>query len=331
MKVLAFDVGIKNLAYCMINIDNVNSSTNVYDSFYVDELSKYWNKINLIETVPKVCACSTQCTNPITKYCVINMEKYYLCTKHKKFHTELLKRKQEEFILINESSEKVKCCHTPSCKTKSKWKHGTVPICDKHKLQRERVINEASNLIKYESKVNSLTIHEIKLVLLEELEKKADVFLEADYVAIENQPTFDNPTMKAISDVLYTWFLMRGVIDRRKFGLSELGQVTFVSPSSKLMVDGMTSMIRERISKAENEYNETKDVGEHVCKILCSGHQEYIEHINSFAPKKDDICDACLHAIKYAIRVIDKIVNPPKPKLVIPDAVIGNSNAATSL
>ena len=47
MKVLSFDVGIKNMAYCILHIDN--SNVEIVD----------WNIINLMdEVIEHICSCS---------------------------------------------------------------------------------------------------------------------------------------------------------------------------------------------------------------------------------------------------------------------------------
>ena len=35
-----------------------------------------------------------------------------------------------------------------------------------------------------------------------------------DFQLIENQPSMKNPKMKGIADTLYTWFLIRGIVDK---------------------------------------------------------------------------------------------------------------------
>jgi hypothetical protein len=73
-----------------------------------------------------------------------------------------------------------------------------------------------------------------------ELEKRVNL-LGANYVVIENQPSFKNPRMKSIAISLYDYYLIRGIIDK-EITKSNIQQVKFMSPSNKLKIasDGDT-------------------------------------------------------------------------------------------
>ena len=60
-----------------------------------------------------------------------------------------------------------------------------------------------------------MTTNDLKLNLIKCLDARKDILLQnVDMVLIENQPTFKNPTMKSVSDTIYTWFMIRGIIDK---------------------------------------------------------------------------------------------------------------------
>ena len=56
-------------------------------------------------------------------------------------------------------------------------------------------------------------MEDIKLNLINSLDKKQ--FQDIDYVLIENQPSLKNPKMKSIAETLYSWFLIRGIVDKK--------------------------------------------------------------------------------------------------------------------
>ena len=87
--------------------------------------------------------------------------------------------------------------------------------------------------------------------------------MQCNIVCIENQPAFKNPTMKAISDVLYTWFMIRGLIEK-DITDSKISKITFFAPSNKLKITDKTEDIADEIENAGNKYKKTKD----YCEIL---------------------------------------------------------------
>ena len=52
-------------------------------------------------------------------------------------------------------------------------------------------------------------------------------------VCIENQPTLKNPTMKTIQIILYSYFLIRGVTDKKE---NPVQLISFISATNKLKV-----------------------------------------------------------------------------------------------
>lgn len=296
VKVLGFDVGIKNLAYCIV--EKVDGKFTIQSSH-----KECWNIINLTEHEKLSCA-NTGCTNPITQTSEIGGIKYYFCTKHKLLHKALLQAHPLEF---DSCEDGCKCSHAASCKTKSKYMWGGNSICVKHKEMIERNEEKSRALTKYKTFVKDFTIHDLKLSLLNKLDGFKDLFLKVDVVCIENQPTFKNPTMKAISDVLYTWFMIRGLVEK-ELNNSTISKITFFAPSNKLKIAGKTEDINEQIDQADkagSKYKKTKELGITNCMEFIKWNQEYVDHLNTFK-KKDDLCDAFLHGVHW----IEKNLEP---------------------
>lgn len=289
VKVLGFDVGIKNLAYCIVEKQD---DKYIIQPSHIDN----WNIINLTEQ-DKLKCCYETCPNSISLCSEINKEKYHFCSKHKLYHKVILSNNK---ILFNECSDSSKCAHAISCKTKSKFIYNNIPLCSKHKEMIEKNENKLRALTKYKTFVKDFTIHDLKLSLLQKLDTFKNIFLKVDIVCIENQPTFKNPTMKAISDVLYTWFMIRGLIEKEQNN-STISKITFFAPSNKLKIAGKTENINEEIAdatKTGNKYKKTKELGITNCLEFIKYNQEYVDHLNSFK-KKDDLCDAFLQGAYF--------------------------------
>ena len=73
--------------------------------------------------------------------------------------------------------------------------------------------------------------------------------------------------MKAISDVIYTWFIIRGIIEK-DLNNSIIEKITFFSPSNKLKIGGKVDENNEEIENAVNKYKKTKDLGISNCLEL---------------------------------------------------------------
>jgi hypothetical protein len=289
VKVLGFDVGIKNLAYCIVE---KQEDKYIIQPSHVDN----WNIINLTEQ-DKLKCCYETCTNSIGLCSEINKQTYHFCSKHKLYHKVLLSKNP---LIFNECTDQTKCSHAASCKTKSKFIYNDNCLCAKHKDMIEKNENKSRSLIKYKIFVKDFTIHNLKLSLLQKLDIYKDIFLNVDVVCIENQPTFKNPTMKAISDVLYTWFMIRGLIEKEQ-NKSTISKITFFAPSNKLKIAGKTEGINEEIedaTKVGNKYKKTKELGITNCMEFIKHNPDYVTHLNSFK-KKDDLCDAFLHGVHY--------------------------------
>lgn len=287
MKVLGFDVGIKHLAYCITEYNPVNKTFDIPNN-----CCDNWNIINLTEDHKLHCA-NPDCDMNVTQTALVNGINHYYCGRHKKLHLKVLEDNPIPFKSCSES----KCEHTKSCKGKTVCMYNDIRICQKHKDMIERNLDKERNLKKHKVFVKDFTTHDLKLKLLYALDEYSDTFLNVDVVCIENQPAFKNPTMKAISDVMYTWFMMRAFVDNEYTG-STIQKITFFSPSNKMKVNDMEEELNEEINNAKNKYKKTKDLAiEHTRKML-SHDTECIEHLNTFK-KQDDMCDAYLHGVYY--------------------------------
>ena len=283
MIVLAFDVGIKNLAYSI-----VEDKGDTYD--IVEPFNINWNIINIIKD-NIICECNG-CENSVTKFCKISNRTYYFCGKHgRKMCKELLLKYPLNLKSIKTDK---RCTCTKSCNKIAVAKHDERYMCQKHLDMFNKQIIKERSLQKYKLLVENFTVHDLKVKLLESLELYKELFLYVDYVCIENQPVYSNPTMKAIADTLYGWFLVRSIIDKHNTH-STIKKVCFFAASNKLKINGKDKEHNDQIKTAKNSYGKTKSLGVEECKRMISHNSNYVNHLDKFK-KKDDMCDAYLHA-----------------------------------
>jgi hypothetical protein len=305
MRVLSFDVGIRNLAGCIIGW---NESLNLKSNLSIH----YWDIINVVDNkkineTPHTCL-HTDCKMKPKSYIEFNNIKYCFCTRHLKDNQTLTNHIFEPYTDANFTEilrdENICCieCNQDNVTTsltkrkKTLYKNTILDkiLCAKHYKQLTSKIETAKKkIISFsKSKVKDMTTNDLKLQLIKCLDARKDVLLKnIDMVLIENQPTFKNPTMKSVSDTIYTWFMIRGIIDAELNG-STIKEIKFISPSNKLR-----EFNTETIDEADEnqKYKITKKLSiENTKTILASyGLNESISRILSF-DKKDDLADSFL-------------------------------------
>ena len=134
------------------------------------------------------------------------------------------------------------------------------------------------------------TVNEISMQIINTFDSKKD-FLECDYVIIENQPCMKNPTMKSIQMIVYSYFYIRGLVDRKDEILKE---IVFISAGNKLKVyDGPPIEIN-----LKSKYSRSKKLAIAHTKYILKNHDEYLSFFESHK-KKDDLADSFLQGAYF--------------------------------
>lgn len=299
-RVLSFDVGILNLAYCLLERDGENFSI------------QKWGIINLVDDRQK---------------CNFTLRGGGQCEKNAKFNIY----HKEDLVIFGDNANTCACA---THKTKSipvivpiappkKKKGETISklkcmLCDK---DGEYELNTNSkycwcdahyqkNGKAFEKKIvcrkitvqncNKQPIQELTEKLVQRLDKEQ--FVSVDEVLIENQPSLKNPTMKTIASILYTYFVIRGITDKERTK-STINLVKFVSASNKLKVDKEKTaeiIIKDGKEKTVKEqrkiYDLTKNLGKKYCTALIEEKDK--KTLNGYK-KIDDLCDSFLQGFQY--------------------------------
>ena len=252
MKILSWDIGIKNLAYCWVDY---NSEEDVFRVLN-------WEIINLSEPEVKepvhYCSCykkdGVKCAKKATWFHLNNYQTY--CQTHRKTYPEdmmlEIKKNTCSHILVN---KKVRC----SKKIKYVSDNNLVGYCETHHHKYE-------NLEKVEKKKKTKNeIETISTNLIQELDKRAEMW-ESDYILIENQPAFKNPKMKSVQMVLYTYYLMRSKLD----GGRASQKICFLMANNKLKVKLESEELKEGIiqkihQKTKDKYRRHKLLSQEYC------------------------------------------------------------------
>lgn len=168
-------------------------------------------------------------------------------------------------------------------------------------------------------KANTIPLIDLGKIMMEQLDSKPDLLL-VDHVIIENQPVLKNPTMKSIQMMLYTYFLIRGMIDvEPDTSQKKIQMIQLVSPTKKLEVyekdlHGDLS-IREQLEAKYSKYTLTKKLGIEYCQqMIKEADPHWISFFQSHQ-KKDDLADAFLQGAYFLKRRWKVPKKRPSPSL----------------
>ena len=280
MKILSFDVGIKNLAYCLFSINCCNDN--------ILKILK-WDVINLCDTVvSKKYTCSLckknahyylNATADDEKKDIINSTVY--CKKHA----------TQTNLLMYEGDDKSKS----KCRVKSN---------SKEKESSKKVVYPHLKIIVPPKEQNACDVDMI--VLGKNLKTKFDLIFSEympqspqsnengithsgiDAVVIENQIGPLAGRMKMLQGMIAQYFIMMNI-----------NKIEFISATNKLKL--FKNIKNNENVGNENSYKLRKEKGQRICKSLLtfypsmkSWNQEFDKHL-----KNDDLADCFLQGYYY--------------------------------
>ena len=278
MKILSWDVGIKNLAYCIMEKQNNND---------IPYKIHNWGNINIIEQTYLKCI-GENCKRKVLVTNKLNNQFVGYCAIHKR---EFQNFKPEILECINP-----KCQFSDKCKKKATGSINNINYCTTHKKNIYNKIIKNQEFVKYKPpNCKTVDIKVLKKILINLLDKKKDILLNVNHCVIENQPSLKNPKMKSIAETLYNWFLIRGQIDN----ITPISNLTYMCPSNKLKVNEDNTISILKKSKNDTEkYKLTKQLGIIYCKQLLINDHQNLNFLIATS-KKDDLCDAFLQGAYY--------------------------------
>jgi hypothetical protein len=295
--ILSFDVGVINLSYCLLTKKEFikHDGTKYIDWFIID-----WNNIDLTKRENEKCDCGLKAS----LIQIVDNKSLYYCKVHaRKINTET----QPFENYFSKCDKNNNCCYTiksknesKSCLKKASFTKLDNFYCGTHAKQIFKTETKLLQLKSFKTKSSkTLNFDNVKYDLIMELENRKNL-LNADYVVIENQPSFKNPRMKSIATTLYDYYLIRGIIDK-EYTKSNIQQVKFMSPSNKLKIanDGDTKeLVKAKNTTETAGYKLTKSLGMKYCLELIQHLPESIIHFKSHK-KKDDLADSFLQGAYF--------------------------------
>lgn len=281
--VLSFDTGIINLAFCLFTKEN--NLLKIID----------WGVIDLIDRNEVKCCCG--------KKALLIQNKLFFCKVCSR-KCEIIKLFDELYKPIEKNVDICSSC-TKKCTIID---NDNNKYCLPHAKALYKIKEKELKITKHKNKnVNSLDFDETRLKLFQVLEDRKNL-METDFVLIENQPSFKNPTMKSIANGLYDFYLIRGILDKSKNN-SNISKVKFIAPCNKLKLITEEETQKLIIAKSTNEsisYKLTKQLGIKYCSDMIAHLPEWVTFFNN-QKKKDDLADALLQGVYYYEKFLNKV------------------------
>jgi hypothetical protein len=293
MKLISFDVGIKNMAYCIFDISGQLSITG-------------WNVLNLLEEEPTTEICSqiipAKTKKVLPKPCA-KLAKYKkngqcYCEKHAKISTFIIPNKKNSIVSLKKLKvdDLIKLGHSLFLFMDAE----NIPKLKKDILEKLGEYYEKNSfepIVKKKTKNAS----EIDLITIgknmKELLNTTNGIDEMTHVVIENQISPIANRMKTIQGMLAQYFIMKN---------SDI-HIDFVSSANKLSQFGKTKERTKPVEKPlENtlitnpDYKQHKKDGLFYCNQILDNNHSINGWKDSLKIKKaDDLADCFLQGIWY--------------------------------
>lgn len=283
MRVLSIDVGIKNLAICLL--EHRENKCNI----------EWWNLIDIVEEKFSNCQAILKSGQPCAQRAAFSGTRHdtstaFYCGSHKSHHVKDMPSFEVEEYLQG-------WCGQGKCKSKCQVKVNGIGMCKKHMETAKRAHQKTFGLHKVRKvKCKDLDCLTLRLKLWQSLQA-VPVFLKVDEVIIENQPSLKNPVMKSVAESIYNFFVCRGLLDRMTTQ-STIQDIKYVSPSNKLKACKDELAVVEKVKNASMRYKRTKQLSVDYVATLVNASpigKRYFEEAN----KKDDLADCLLQGLAH--------------------------------
>lgn len=286
---LTFDVGIKNLAYCLCRYDK--------NKLMIEGLDILdWGILD-VSFKPLICK------HIKNKRKICNTNSVFYCLKEGIQNKLLSHKKLENLIGYCQT-------HATELKDKNKISYKNLFRVSKNSLfvnnfnvQMERLLKALE--IFFNDKIMSL--YHTENPEIEAIEYKEYLINNLE-ILIENQPVFKNPIMKTISIAIFTFFTLKKVIYD-----NIIKSVNFISPKKKTQVTFIKSLKDEfKINPKTNVnfkvYSERKEFAiDATNQILLNLNKNIFNIVSSvnydLSSKKDDLADTLLYIIVVILKI----------------------------
>ena len=276
MKLLSIDVGIKNLAYCLFELDPTTKACTIV----------LWDVINLCGEVPK---CTYPTCKKIAKFTLANPI-HYFCPAHAKKSTYII----PTATISLQKIKKMKLADLQKVITSY-----AIPVASPT-AKKEEILKTVMNFMEHKmlQSVTTASANEFDLIKLGIAMRDAfnhelvNHIATLDKIVIENQISPIANRMKTLQGMIAQYFIMHSKTN-----------ISFVSAANKLK--GTTSLAPSpspdgEITPSANYAFRKKEGIRITLGLLNENYAQWLPHFNQHK-KKDDLADAFLQGI-YVLR-----------------------------
>tara|TARA_B110000483_G_scaffold186230_2_gene220402 strand:+ start:486 stop:1316 length:831 start_codon:yes stop_codon:yes gene_type:complete len=276
MKIASFDIGIKNMAYCVFDI-SCNGLPKIV----------HWNVVNLTRDEVHSCSCTLKNGRPCKSKANYKNGEHFLCVKHSKdgdyLHSLSFIKKMKKGELISFLKNHFIDCNEFN---KEKLLKKSLEICEKKLLHK--ITKSNANF------VDLVQIGKSIKTIFQSLSCMDDL----DCVYIENQISPIASRMKTIQGMLSQYFIMK--YDEIK--------IEFCSSSNKLKninkifekYEICSTVTENESSETTSKYRKHKKDAVYYCNQICDKQYSEWSHVLK-TTKKDDLADCFLQGLYYIV------------------------------
>lgn len=268
MKLLSIDVGIKNLAYCLLEHEPLTNTSTIL----------LWDVINLCGN-PALC--TTPACKKVAKF-VFGAEPHFFCPAHAKKSTyripdATLSPKKIKKMKLVDLQEVIKTYSIPLTSTTTKKEDLLKTVLD---YMANTMLQSVAT-----TSANDLDLIKLGIALRDGFNQVFAQHLNTiDQIVIENQISPIANRMKTLQGMIAQYFIM-----------NDRSNIKFISAANKLKdltpTDPTTPINKE---KTPSDYAARKKEGIKITHTLISEtHPVWLAHFNQHK-KKDDLADAFL-------------------------------------
>jgi hypothetical protein len=325
---IGWDIGIKNLAYCILE-PQVNS-TSTPNTEHIKFNNTYyainhWRDISLVSQIESNLqgAGEVSLINTTLKCCIPKNDKLNApeCGNNAVYCSETVnpdgtykgycKNHFKKSGIARMPELNVKKCYVENCggKTTQVLKdHIYMGYCKKHITEMITTKQKQPgdflkiNRAKTTSKID---INHLGIALFQELDKIKSQILEPNIILLENQPVLKNPTMKSMQMFLYSYYLIRHIDHKDKLGVGGLGNKNLQCYTASKKLDLIKFFPQDQQGRIDNVlasvksgYQKNKKMSIMMVEYLLKGNSKWLEFFNNH-PKQDDLADSLLMTLHY--------------------------------
>ena len=311
-RILSFDIGIKNLAYCFLeNTTSDVSSTKILDWRVINLMTSEVESTTLLTSYTCSCALAsstkknTVLCGKVAKYCTPDVSgvKEFLCDRHAKSQNKFLVPKKTfevGYLKKQKRDTLVKLVQDAGLQiiTNNPKKDDLIQVLEVYYMNNTlKPISDNSNLLGSAKDLDLITIGRNMMIILDRIE----IFqmYPPTHIIMENQISTIASRMKTIQGELTMYFLMRFPLAKIEYISSKNKLKDFISTSNIIPGTSRTDITNTKQNENQVYRKHKSDAITYTRQIITSNSLMRVWEDTMNHKKKDDLADCFLQGIWF--------------------------------